>query len=353
MSPEVNKNRRAERAFKWPQAGFQVFKDSVFSFEPLSRHGNLIVCRKCMGQGKQISRTAIADFSVWPPDIRWLPEHSHDAVFSPSGKLVTNADDTGQMFYTARLRSSPADDTFQLLSHSDSSLVGRFGYYSCAFWKEQVVTLLHLVPGINQTQVRYPLFQQGNQLVEDKRFQPAEKNFLARVARTGDGSEILIWGEHGHESFDGNDPARPLGNRFSKTFTLMGPVTHLDWTCVPAGPDGFYYVYDDVLYEIHRGNASVPHLPKNKNIMHVRPGPDGALLLREGYKKGADLARLYWPESKEVIRLKTDLLPEIHSDNLDTLFWLEDKRRFIVFVMGEVWFIPWEEIENLPRTKIQ
>jgi hypothetical protein len=213
--------------------------------------------------------------------------------------------------------------------------------------------------GVNEIANRYPLFQQGSQLVEDKSFRPARDTimqphkdaFCARTARTGDGSEILIWGEHGYESSYQNDPHTP-GKPSRETFALMGPDTVSDWTTVPAGPDGFYYVYRDMLYEIRRGSASIPHLPKNRNIMHVRPGPDGVLLLREGYKKGADLAKLYWPDSKQVIRLKPDLLPEIDPDNLDTMFWLEDKRRLLAFANGEVWFIPWEEIENLPRTKV-
>jgi ComEC/Rec2-related protein len=105
------------------------------------------------------------------------------------------------------------------------------------------------------------------------------------------------------------------------------------------------------LYQIRRGSASVPQLP-NKNFMHVRPGPDGALLLRVSYKKGADLAKLYWPESKQITRIKPDLLPEVDPEELSSLFWLEDKRRLLAFSKEEVWFVPWEEIEKLPRTKI-
>jgi hypothetical protein len=120
MSPQANKNRRAERACKWP----------IASFSPLCRHGNLFVCQHWLGQGDKRARTAIADFSIWPPTVRWLPEHSVDAAFSPSGKLVTNAAEPGQFFYAIRLRQSLADNAFQLLSVPDSSLVSKWGYHS-------------------------------------------------------------------------------------------------------------------------------------------------------------------------------------------------------------------------------
>lgn len=340
MLSTTNAERRAERAFRWPR----------FDFGPKSRHGNLFICEHFLGQGDKKARTAVADFSAWPPVIHWLPEYSIDSAFSPSGRLVTNASEPGEFFYGVRLRSSSTGEAFERLSYPDSSLVGRYGYYSCAFWKEQAVTVLC------DTQISYPLFQKGNQLVENKSFRPAHglkrpgKDFLVRVAQTGDGSEVLIWGGHGYELTDKTGLAESGEDHFRETFALMDPVTNMDWTSIPAGPDGFYYLDGGTLYEIRRGSASVPRLP-NKNFMHVRPGPDGALLLRVSYKKGADLAKLYWPESKQMARIKPELLPEVNPEELNSIFWLEDKRRLLAFSKEEVWFIPWEEIEKLPRAK--
>jgi hypothetical protein len=346
MLSEANQQRRSERSFKWPR----------FDFGPKSRHGNLFICEHFLGQGDKKARTAVADFSVWPPIIHWLPEFSIDSAFSQSGKLVTNASEPGEFFYAIRLRSNPTNNAFELLSHPDSSLVGGYGYYSCTFWKEQAIAVLRVERDIKETHIRYPLFQQGNQLVEDKSFRPAQgfarpkSDFLVRVARTGDGSEVLIWGGYGYELSDESNSAKPDRNRFRETFSLMSPVTNIDWTSVPAGPDSFYYIDSGTLYEIRRGSTSVPHLP-NKNIMHVRPGPNGALLLKVCYKKGADLAKLYWPVSKQIARIKPDLLPEVDPEELNSLFWLEDKRQLLAFSKEEVWFVPWEEIENLPRAK--
>ena len=375
MSPPADEKRRGERAFKWPDD---------YGFEPMCRRGNLFVCQDCLGAGSEEAKTALADFSTWPPSVQWLPEYAVDAAFSPSGKFVTVAADPGEYLYTVRLRSSPADANFEVLALPDSGSVGRTGYYSCAFLGEQVVANLWYER--KKTPKRYPLFQEGSQLLEDKGFRPAkdlhkssydirrseDESLRVFVAGTGDGTEVLIWGEHGHELASGNQPAEPKTfklpgfvsrlfgksettepSRFKKTFDLVETVTGWDWSSVPAGPDGFFYIGNRLLYEVHRGAASIQHLPKLTNVMIVRPGPDGSLFLKEGDSKAGDWGKLYWPESKEMIRLKPDLLPEMDPDRLRDLFWLEDKRRLLAFFDEEVWFVPWEEIEKLPRSKVQ
>lgn len=350
MSPEGGKNRRAERSFKWPDDE---------GCTPLCRQGNSFVCSR-----DDQTRTVIADFSVWPPSLHWLPEYSIDAAFSPKGKLVTVAAKPEKYFYSVRLRSNPTEKTFETLALPDSSMIGENGYESCAFLGEQVVSMLWYER--NKSPKRYPLFQQGKHLVEDKSFRPArdlhksssdwannpeDESLVIRVVRTGDGSEVLIWGEHGFE-LSGDTAGASSSNRFRKTFTLAGAADDSDWTSVSAGPDGFFYIGERLLYEIHRGASSILHLPKITNIMEVRPGPDSSLLLKEGDNKPGDWGKIYWPEARQIIRLKPDLIPEMDPDDLRHMFWLEDKRQLLAFFDEEVWHVPWEEIEKLPRTKV-
>ena len=126
-----------------------------------------------------------------------------------------------------------------------------------------------------------------------------------------------------------------------------------DWTSVPVGPDGFFYVGNRLLYEAHRGKASILHLPKLTTVSEVRPGPDGSLLLRECKNKPGDWGKLYWPETKQLVRLKPELLPDEDPDELHSLFWHEEKRCLLAFFEKKVWFIPWEEIETLPRRTVE
>ena len=63
--------------------------------------------------------------------------------------------------------------------------------------------------------------------------------------------------------------------------------------------------------------------------------------------------KLYWPQTKQLVRLKPELLPDIDPDRLLALYWLEEKERLLVFTSTEVWFIPWEELQELPRIKAE
>jgi hypothetical protein len=87
--------------------------------------------------------------------------------------------------------------------------------------------------------------------------------------------------------------------------------------------------------------------------MGIGPGPDGSLLLREGTNKSGDWGKLYWPQANQIVSLKPDLLPDIEPDSLRQFHWLENKRLLLAFTPEEVWPIPWEEIEKLPRSKVQ
>jgi hypothetical protein len=363
ISPEGAEERRANRCFQWPDPGY----------EPIARLGNLFVCEYVLGPNDD-ARTALADFSVWPPSVQWLPEYATNAAFSPAGKLVTVAAEPGKYFYTVRLRNSAKSEAeIQELDIADTSSVGENGYDWCGFLGEQVVSMLKFQKG--KTPERRPLFQQGNLLVEDKTFRAAKdrhtnrsrlaslfhkgygsgREFIrAGLARTGSGAEVFIWGEHGHERSE---------HGFRKTFDLGAEASGSgEWSTAPAGADGFFYVNRSStpmdtdkpsLYEIERGAAPVPHLPKLTNIMEVHRGPDGSLLLREGMSKSGDWGKLYWPQTREVVGLKPNLLPDVDPDDVHALDWLDEKRMLLVFTAKEVWPVAWADIETLAKKKVR
>jgi hypothetical protein len=118
-------------------------------------------------------------------------------------------------------------------------------------------------------------------------------------------------------------------------------------------PDGFFYISNRSLYEIHRGTASVSHLSKLTNIMEIQPGLEDTLLLKEGENKAGDWGKIYWPKTKELTSLKPDLLPDVDPDDLRAFYWLEKKQRLLAFTSEDVWFVPLEEIEKLPRNRAE
>jgi len=338
MSVEGSESRRAERAFKWPDYGY----------EPLAQQGCTFICEYRLGPSKE-SRTALADFSKWPPMLEWLPEHTVHAAISSESKLLTIAAEPGKYFYTIRLRDRIASqlESRPLLLRS-SEFVGENGYDWADFFESQIIGLVQFKK--DKTSKRYPLFYRDGVFEENTFFRPANDNHQDHwgmewirfgIAKTGAGAQIFIWGEHGYELCNG---------AFEKRFTLVegrGP----DWFSVPSSSNGFFYLSNSRLYEIHQGEASIHHLPKLENIMHLRSGPEGSLLLKEGDNKAGDWGKLYWPHTKQLTRLKPDMLRDIPEDDLRELYWLEDQKKLLAFSDREVWFVPLEEIQKLPRTK--
>lgn len=340
MQVEGADARRIARSFKWPDYGY----------EPLTQSGGLFICAYRLGPDKQ-ARTAIADFSTWPPKLTWIWEYAICARLSNNGKLVTVAAEPGKCSYAIRLRERARPDSEMRELSCERRLLGENGYDWAGFLGEQVVGVIRFKK--DKTPKRYPQFQERAELCDDKTFIAANDNhgdhfgyepLRIGIAQTGDGSEVFIWRDGGFER--GKD-------RFEKTFPLIAAPGYGDFSSAPAGLDGFFYLANRCLFEVHRGKPSVPHLPRLSNIMHVRPGPAGALLLKEGDNKTGDWGKLYWPQSKELVHLKPSLLPDVPKRNVRSLYWLASQERLLVFTDKEVWFILYTEIQQLPRTKIR
>lgn len=332
--------RREERSFKWPDYGY----------EPLTQSGDLFICAYRLGPSKE-ARTAIVDFGIWPPKLTWLPEYAKCASISKTGKLLTVAVSPESGPYAVRLRDQahPESEIRQL--SCDRKLLSENGYDWAGFFGEQVVGVIQFKK--DKTPKRYPQFQDGAALCDDKSFIAAKddhadhfgyEQLRVGVAQTGDGSEVFVWRDGGFER---------TKQQFQKTFPLVAAPSYDDLSSVLAGPDGFFYLANRCLYEVHRGKSSVQHLPKLSNIMYLRPGPEDSLLLHEGDNKAGDWGKLYWPQSRELVSLKPKLLPDVPKRDLRGLFWLASQQRLLAFANREVWFVPYAEIQKLPRTKVR
>jgi hypothetical protein len=140
------------------------------------------------------------------------------------------------------------------------------------------------------------------------------------IVQLRDGHDVAVCGKHGYELRAG---------QFAKTFSMEASSSHVrDWTYSLAGLDGFYYLSNRHLFEIHRGSTPVPHASRWGNIMHIQPGPAGSMLLREGDNDDGDMAKLYLPSDETFIHIEPELFG-IDSHHAP-IFWSEKADRFVV-----------------------
>ncbi|MFB8282711.1 hypothetical protein [Nocardia colli] len=165
---------------------------------------------------------------------------------------------------------------------------------------------------------------------------------LTGSARLADGSTVLIWDGNGYEL----DAA---GTGCIRSFEMSAQRSYVKFTSVPAGDDGFFYLSDRDLYEIHRGGTPIRHGAAWTNVMAVRPGPDGGLLLKLGGNDEGDVGVLYFPEQGTYIPLP----PEIFDDrsSYSALYWSREADRIIVSGNGFV-AIPVKTVLARPRSAV-
>jgi hypothetical protein len=133
-----------------------------------------------------------------------------------------------------------------------------------------------------------------------------------------DGGEVVIWNGDGYELH---------GKQFEKTFSMEAKRPERQWTCAASGADGFFYLSSRQLFEVHRRSKTKAHVDGWQNIMYVRPGPAGGLLLKEGDNKDGDIGKLYFPTDGTFIHIE----PRLFDDkNYAFMFWSEKADRIIV-----------------------
>jgi hypothetical protein len=153
------------------------------------------------------------------------------------------------------------------------------------------------------------------------------------------GGDVVVWDGDGYEL---------RGKRFEKTFSMEARSSAIDWTYAPAGPDGFFYLSDRRLFEVHRHGQGMAHARRWTNIMSVLPGPAGGILLKEGENKDGDVAKLYFPADGTFIHIE----PELFDDkDYPFIYWSPTADCFTVLA-GQFLAIPTAAVLSLPRYRV-
>ena len=168
-----------------------------------------------------------------------------------------------------------------------------------------------VAPGFDNTTVapRHRVEQDDAELVEGE----GAMGFVQLPEGT-----VVIWQGDGYELND---------RGFELSFALGALTSHVEWTSVAKGSDRFFYLSNRRLFEARRGQKPERHLPELSNIMYVRPGPRGSLLLIEGDNDEGDTAKLYFPDEARLL----SVAPEVFDDReYPFIYWSEEADRFIV-----------------------
>ncbi|MFC9434974.1 hypothetical protein [Nocardia sp. NPDC057030] len=165
---------------------------------------------------------------------------------------------------------------------------------------------------------------------------------LTGDARLADGSTVLIWDGNGYEL-----DAAATG--CVRSFEMGAQRSFVTFTAVPAGDDGFFYLSGRRLHEIHRGGAPLRHVEAWTNVMAVRPGPDGGLLLKFGENDEGNVGALYFPDQGTHIPLP----PEMFDDrsNYSAVYWSREADRIVVIGGGFV-AVPVKTVLAQPRSAV-
>lgn len=170
------------------------------------------------------------------------------------------------------------------------------------------------------------------------------RSFCKGMVRLGDGADIVIWDGNGYER---------RGEGFACTFPIAIEGSELRWTYAPAGNDGFFYLSNRRLFEVHRTNSTpIPHLERFANIMEVEPGPAGTLLLFLGTNKRGDIGLVYFPAEDSVIYLEPELFGEMDPDKFAwALLWSADSHRILTIIQrpAAIRALPVDFVLSLPR----
>jgi hypothetical protein len=137
-------------------------------------------------------------------------------------------------------------------------------------------------------------------------------SFTHGSVQLGDGGDVLIWDGNGYER---------RGEGWEATFAIAAQPSHVRWSSVPAGSDGFYYLSNRQLFEVHRGGAPIRHLPTMDNVMGIAPGPGGSLILVEGQNKQGDVAKVYFPAEGRYTGLDREDFGASESKGFRAVVW--------------------------------
>jgi hypothetical protein len=289
------------------------------------------------------------DLSVWPPQlVHALPEFAPYRCRSRDGRWLLFAETDPQARprnFRPRLYSDlskPLDGIFPVMVDGAELSIRSGGFVGdrlLVFRESHFSTKAgDLLPP--------PLWLEGNEwkpvpgLPEVEARPSSLPHHVERpvvgIVPLADANDVVVWDGEGYEL---------RGNHFEKTLDMKAKEAESDWTYALAQGDGFFYLSNRHLFEVHRGGKATARARRWKNIMYIRPGPACSLLLQEGDNKDGDVAKLYFPDEGTFIHVE----PELFDDTrYSFITWIASVDRFVV-LSNRFLAVPTSAVLSLPR----
>jgi hypothetical protein len=164
------------------------------------------------------------------------------------------------------------------------------------------------------------------------RFQPAPSLPAVQVFESGDcqehangkvvladGTEVLIWDGDGYEL---------TRSSFKRTWDLGVKDNHIDWTFVPWGPVGFFYLSGRRVMFARRGEPPMAMLPDADNVMFLSPGPEDSVVVNHGTHKKGLATQVWFPKDGSFIPIARGDLGISGRSSPGEVYWSAATKHF-------------------------
>jgi hypothetical protein len=183
-------------------------------------------------------------------------------------------------------------------------------------------------------------------LPEVRRFTPG--NLAHQVHDNGkvtllDDTDILIWDGNGYELMRG---------RFERTWELAAKVSLGlgDWTAVPWGQDGFFYLSNRRVKYARRGAKPVSVMADADNVMYLSEGPEHSVIASQGRNRKALAARVWFPADGSYIPVARKDLGIAPHFSPHELYWSATTRH-VYTKFGRLLTFPDSDLLALKRVR--
>ncbi|MEO8705590.1 MAG: hypothetical protein ABI867_36505 [Kofleriaceae bacterium] len=303
------------KAFR-PSSGVDIAR------EPSSHARGLV-----FHSGAKTDPTYLAAATSWPATARAIaPYYCKEIAWSPSGAYALNAQYTGDGGAQIGSLREHRDGKLRTLALPAGLDIDRLAYAG------DDLVVFPTNPTYRRKRIRRPLIWQGDRFVELAGLPPIKVppppkqgqswDFAVQGhARTGDGSDVIVWGDRGYER---------AGARWKPTFELGTRDANDEISSAPAGPDGFYLRIDRGVREVVRGKRARHRLRTFHCIDHISPGPGGTLLcalIRMTSKAPAGL--VLFPGDDRFAPIPSSAFGLRRDDSLEAIFY--DPETDVVF----------------------
>jgi hypothetical protein len=133
------------------------------------------------------------------------------------------------------------------------------------------------------------------------------------------GADVLVWDGDGYEW---------TGTKFEKRWELGARNNYFDWSAVPWGADGFFYLSDRRVMYARRGKRPVRVHPDAENVVMLSPGPGDSVILKLGQNRKSHVARAWFPADGSYISILRGHLGWQLSGATPELYWSAATKHF-------------------------